>query len=109
MRRPDLSALIAWLGPELLATLDEKRRERREYHRHRKLATTETLWLMLALSLDTARRSLYEILELAVADLQMDWKVSVPAFCQARSRFSPQQSSVGARPPGGRTQSTDSK
>lgn len=90
MKRPDLSALLAWLDPDLLATLDEKRRDSREYQRHRKLATTETLWLMMALSLETARQSLYEILELAVADLQLDWEVSVSAFCQARSRFSPQ-------------------
>lgn len=89
MRTPDLSSLARWIGPDLVAALEEKRKGRREYHRHRKLATRETLWLMLAVSLDTVRSSLYEILQLAVADLQLDWTVSVSAFCQARSRFSP--------------------
>ena len=89
MRTPDLSALVEWLGPDLLAALDSRRRERQEYHRHRKLATMETLWLMLAVSLDTVRNSLYEILQLAIADLDLSWSVSVPAFCQARDRFSP--------------------
>ena len=89
MRTPDLSALAQWLGPDLLAVLEEKRKSRRECRRHRKVATRETLWLMLAVSLDTVRSSLYEILQLAVADLQLDWTVSVSAFCQARRRFSP--------------------
>jgi hypothetical protein len=89
MKPPDLAALVQWLGPDLLEALDDRRRQRHEYCRHRKLATTETLWLMLAVSLDTVRHSLYDILQLAVADLHLDWQVSVPAFCQARSRFSP--------------------
>ena len=89
MRTPDLCSLVEWLGSDLLAALDSRRKKRQEYHRHRKLATTETLWLMLAVSLDTVRHSLYEILQLAVADLDLSWSVSVPAFCQARGRFSP--------------------
>ena len=89
MNTPDLSSLVEWLGSDLLAALDSRRKKRQEYHRHRKLATTETLWLMLAVSLDTVRHSLYEILQLAVADLDLSWSVSVPAFCQARDRFSP--------------------
>lgn len=89
MRTPDLCSLVEWLGSDLVAALDSRRKKRQEYHRHRKLATTETLWLMLAVSLDTVRHSLYEILQLAVADLDLSWSVSVPAFCQARDRFSP--------------------
>ena len=89
MRTPDLCSLVEWLGSDLLAALDSRRKERQEYHRHRKLATTETLWLMLAVSLDTVRHSLYEILQLAVADIDLSWSVSVPAYSQARDRFSP--------------------
>lgn len=89
MRNPDLAALVQWIGPERLAALEERRKSRREYQRHRKLATRETLWLMLAVSLQTACSSLDEILRWAVADLPIEWSVSVPAFCQARRRFSP--------------------
>ena len=107
MKGPDLSSLLQWLGPDLLSALDERRRSRNEYRRRRKLGTTETLWLMLAVSLDTARNSLYEIVQLAVCDLEMSWTVSVSAFCQARRRFSPRQPALASRPPGGPTQSTD--
>jgi hypothetical protein len=81
--------LAQWLDPILVAMLENRRRLKKEWHRHRKLATLETLWLMLAVSLDTHRFSLYEILELATAELGIRWSVSVPAFCKARARFSP--------------------
>ena len=89
MPRPDLGMLAQWLDPILVAMLENRRRLKNEWHRHRKLATLETLWLMLAVSLDTHRFSLYEILRLATAELGIRWSVSVPAFCKARARFSP--------------------
>jgi hypothetical protein len=100
MKPPDLAGLVQWLDPDLMRQLDRRRRQRREYCRHRKLATTETLWLMLAVSLGSVHNSLYEILQLAVADLSLDWQVSVSAFCQARDRFSPRQSALAAEAPG---------
>lgn len=106
MSRPDLGGLLQWLGPDLLGELDRRRRRRQEYHRQRKLATAETLWLMLAVSLETARHSLHEILELALFDLDLAWSVSVPAFCQARRRFSPPESALAAGPAGRRTESS---
>jgi len=89
MIKPDLRLLAKWLAPEIVETLDKKRRLRKEWRRSRKLGTLETLWLMLAVSLDTARSSLHEILRLATGELDIKWSVSVPAFCKARSRFSP--------------------
>lgn len=89
MIKPDLQLLARWLDPVTTETLDKKRRLRREWRRNRKLGTLETLWLMLAVSLDTARSSLHEILRLATGELDIKWSVSVPAFCKARSRFSP--------------------
>ena len=89
MPRPDLRMLAQWLDPILVTMLENRRRLKNEWHRHRKLATLETLWLMLAVSLDTQRFSLYEILRLATAELGIQWSVSVPAFCKARARFSP--------------------
>ncbi len=89
MKKPDLQLLAQWLGPEIVEALDRKRRIRQECHRNRKLGTLATLWLMLAVSLDTARSSLHEILRLATGELDIKWSVSVPAFCKARSRFSP--------------------
>ena len=44
---------------------------------------------MLAVSLDTHRSSLYEILRLATGHLDIQWSISVAAFCKARARFSP--------------------
>lgn len=89
MPKPDLRLLTQWLDPALMSMLEGKRRLKNEWHRHRKLATLETLWLMLAVSLDTHRASLYEILRLATAELGITWSISVAAFCKARARFSP--------------------
>ena len=89
MPNPDLQLLAQWLDPTLIARLETKRRLNNEWHRHRKLATLETLWLMLAVSLDTHRSSLYEILRLATGKLDIPWSISVAAFCKARARFSP--------------------
>ncbi|MFZ0943836.1 MAG: hypothetical protein WB930_01190 [Syntrophobacteraceae bacterium] len=96
MPRPDLGMLAQWLDPIVVAMLENRRRLKNEWHRHRKLATLETLWLMLAVSLDTHRFSLYEILSLATADLGIQWTISVPAFCKARARFSPGRSILAA-------------
>ena len=87
--KPDLSLLAKWLDPHIVEELDRKRRLKKEWRRNRKLGTLEMLWLMLAVSLDTARSSLHEILRLATGELDLRWSVSVPAFCKARSRFSP--------------------
>ena len=89
MIKPDLSLLAKWLDPHIVEELDRKRRLRKEWRRNRKLGTLEMLWLMLAVSLDTARSSLHEILRLATGDLDIKWSVSVAGFCKARSRFSP--------------------
>ena len=92
MKLPDLQMLAHWLDPALVATLETRRRKKKEWHRRRKLATLQTLWLMLAVSLDTQRSSLHEILRLATGQLGIEFSVSVPAFCKARARFSPQRS-----------------
>lgn len=92
MQQPDLRMLAQWIDPILVAMLENRRRLNNEWRRHRKLATLETLWLMLAVSLDTNRFSLYEILRLATAELGIQWTISVPAFCKARARFSPGRS-----------------
>lgn len=97
MIQPDLRMLAQWIDPVLVAMLEDRRRANCEWHRYRKLATLETLWLMFAVSLDTQRASLYEILRLATAELAMEWSVSVPAFCKARARFSPKLSLMAAR------------
>lgn len=89
MVKPDLSLIAEWLDPHIVEELDKKRRLKKELRRNRKLGTLETLWLMLAVSLDTAKSSLHEILRLATGALDINWSVSVPAFCKARSRFSP--------------------
>ena len=54
MPRPDLQLLARWLDPALVATLETRRRLKKEWRRRRKLTTLETLWLMLAVSLDTS-------------------------------------------------------
>jgi Insertion element 4 transposase N-terminal len=87
--KPDLKLLANWLDPEIVGELDRRRRRAKEHRRDRKLGTLETLWLMLAVSLDTSRSSLHEILRLATGDLDIKWSVSVSAFCKARARFSP--------------------
>lgn len=92
MKLPDLQMLAHWLDPVLVAALETRRRKKNEWHRRRKLATLQTLWLMLAVSLDTQRSSLHEILRLATGQLGIHFSVSVPAFCKARARFSPQRS-----------------
>lgn len=89
MNKPDLRMLAQWLEPALVATLETRRRLKNEWRRRRKLSTLETLWLMLAVSLDTQRSSLFEILRLATGQLDIQWSVSVAAFCKARARFSP--------------------
>lgn len=89
MSKPDLRLLTQWLDPTLVTKLENRRHLKNEWHRHRKLATLETLWLMLAVSLDTHRSCLYEILRLATGHLDIKWSISVAAFCKARSRFSP--------------------
>jgi hypothetical protein len=89
MPQPDLQLLAHWLDPVLVSTLEGRRRLKKEWSRRRKLATLETLWLMLAVSLDTHRSSLYEILRLATGQLGIQWSISVAAFCKARARFSP--------------------
>ena len=65
MPKPDLRTLAQWLDCALVAELETRRRLKKEWYRRRKLATLETLWLMLAVSLDTHRSSLFEILRLA--------------------------------------------
>jgi hypothetical protein len=94
MIQPDLQLLSQWLDPSLVAAVEERRRLKKEWHRRRKLATLHTLWLMLAVSLDTHRSSLFEILRLATGQLGIKWSISVAAFCKARSHFSPRRSIV---------------
>ena len=89
MLNPDLQLLTQWLDPALVSGLEGRRRVKKEWHRRRKLATLETLWLMLAVSLDTHRSSLHEILRLTTGELSIRWSISVAAFCKARTRFSP--------------------
>jgi hypothetical protein len=96
MKKPDLQLLAKWLDPAIVEALDIRRRLKKEWRRSRKLGTLEMLWLMLAVSLDTARSSLHEILRLATGELDMDWSVSVAGFCKARSRFSPGRSLLAA-------------
>ena len=97
MLKPDLRLLTQWLDPALVSGLEGRRRVKKEWHRRRKLATLETLWLMLAVSLETHRSSLYEILRLATGELAIEWSISVAAFCKARARFSPGRSHVVVR------------
>lgn len=92
MTQPDLRLLAHWLDPALVAVLESRRHRKKEWYRRRKLATLETLWLMLAVSLDTHRSSLYEIIRLATGELAIPWSISVAAFCKARARFSPADS-----------------
>jgi hypothetical protein len=100
MPKPDLQLLAHWLDPTLVSALENRRRLKKEWHRRRKLATLETLWLMLAVSLDTHRSSLYDILRLATGQLGIQWSISVAAFCKARARFSPPGSILVIRCPG---------
>jgi len=90
MKKPDLQMLAQWLDPAIVAALETRRLLKKEFYRHRKLATLQTLWLMLAVSLDTQQSSLQDILRLATGQLGIQFSVSVAAFCKARARFSPQ-------------------
>ena len=90
MKKPDLQLLAQWLDPAIVAALETRRRMKKEWQRRRKLATLQTVWLMLAVSLDTQRSSLHDILRLATGQLGIQFSVSVAAFCKARARFSPQ-------------------
>jgi len=89
MNQPDLCSLAAWVGEDLLAWVGNERRNRGDVQRRRCLGTTEMLWLMLAVALDTGRTGLHEILRLATARLSLPWRVSTAAFCKARGHFSP--------------------
>jgi hypothetical protein len=100
MIKPDLHLLAKWLDPATVEALDKMRRLKKECRRSRKLGTLEMLWLMLAVSLDTARSSLHEILRLATGELDIKWSVSVAGFCKARSRFSPGRALLVARQTG---------
>ena len=100
MSRPDLTMVAQWLEPDLVTALEKRRRRKGEWHRQRKLATLQTLWLMFAVSLDTYRSSLFEILRLATGQLDIKWSVSVSAFCKARARFSPGVSVLAPWRPG---------
>lgn len=100
MSKPDLRLLTQWLDPTLVSRLEDRRRLKNEWVRHRKLATLETLWLMLAVSLDTHRSGLYDILRLATGHLDIQWSISVAAFCKARAHFSPGGFILGIWRPG---------
>ncbi len=84
MKRPSLDGLAQWISLDVLERLDVRRRQAGEIKRMRKLGTAELIWLMLAVSLNTGRKSLHEILRLTTAEGGMQWKVSVAAFCKAR-------------------------
>jgi hypothetical protein len=89
MPRPELPHIARWIDSTLVALLEQRRWEKKEWRRRRKLGTLQILWLMLAVSLDTRRSSLHEILSLATAQLNIQWSISVAAFCKARAHFSP--------------------
>ena len=89
MKWLSLTGIIDWIDADLLAWIDTKRKQSGEVKRERKLGTVELLWLMLAVSLDTGKNGLHEILRLATADLGINWHVSAAGFCKARKRFSP--------------------
>jgi hypothetical protein len=91
MSRLELPQIAKWIDTALVDLLEQRRREKREWQRHRKLGTLQTLWLMLAVSMDTQRSSLHEILCLATAQLNIQWSISVAAFCKARAHFSPRR------------------
>lgn len=92
MTKPDLQQIANWIDPDLILSLEQRRHKNKEWYRRRKLDTLQILWLMLAVSLDTQRSSLHEILSLATAQLNIKWSISVAAFCKARAHFSPRLS-----------------
>ncbi|MGO9532090.1 MAG: hypothetical protein ACLP3B_13060 [Syntrophobacteraceae bacterium] len=100
MTTPDLGLVAKWLDADIVEALERKRRLSKEWQRNRKLGTLGTLWLMLAVSLDTGRSSLHEILRLATGELNLQWSISVAGFCKARARFSPQRAFVATWPTG---------
>jgi len=89
MKQLKFDCIQKWIGEKLIAEIDQKRKGNGEVKRKRKLGTKELIWLFLNVALYSTSRSLQEIIALAAADLDQDWKVSVPAFCKARIRFSP--------------------
>ena len=97
MTKPDLQLLAQWLDPAIVAALETRRRMKKEWHRRRRLTNLQTVWLMLAVSLDTHRSSLHDILSLATGQLGIQFSVSVAVFCNARALFSPQLSVETAR------------
>ena len=97
MTRPELEGIVRWISPELVESVEGRRRQRGEVSRNRKLDTRVMLWLMLVVSLNTAQNSLHAILRTVAASLDMDWEVSTAAFCKARARFFPQASTFSAR------------
>ncbi len=87
MKRPMLSGLVDWIDRGLVVRIDDRRRKDGEVRRSRKLGTTEMLWLMLSVALNTGRSSLHEILRLTAAEMGMQWTISVAGFCKARLFF----------------------
>jgi len=92
-----LPGLVDWIGEDLLARIDSKRRHSGELKRRRKLGTVELLWLMLAVALDTGKNGLHDILRLATAELDIDREVSIGGFCKARKRFFPPAPTLSSR------------
>jgi hypothetical protein len=97
MPKLELQNIAQWIDVALISSLEQRRQKNKEWRRRRKLGTLQTLWLMLAVSLDAQRSSLHEILALAVAQLDIQWSVSVAGFCKARSHFSPRRLVLAAR------------
>lgn len=98
MKALSLVGFEEWMDAEVLARIAMSRQIGGEVKRERKVGTVELLWLMLAVTLDTGRASLHEILRLATADLPGGWTVSVAGFCKARKRFSPPASADSSWP-----------
>lgn len=98
-RQQAFPGLDELFGRELLARLDDGRWRRGEIKRERKLGTAMTLWLMLAVALETGRRGLHEILRLGTSPPGAAGRVSTAAFTKARSRFSPPEPALPPLPP----------
>lgn len=94
MNKLNLDNIHRWIGTELVNKINKARIKNGEIVRQRKLGTTEILWLSLNVALYSASTSLHEIIKVGIAELNLNqqWTVSVPAFCKARMRFSPQAS-----------------
>jgi hypothetical protein len=89
MAHVKLSWIGEWLGSGLIDHVDGQRREAGEVKRNRVLGTLEMVWLFLALAADSGANSLRTVIEQACEDVGSGFKVSVPAFCRQRKRFSP--------------------